>query len=235
MQPNDLTRDSLVDAILPHVPFDGWGDASFAAAVADAGIDPGLARAVCPRGGLDLAIAFHKRGDAEMVRRLRARDLAVLKIRERITLAVRTRLEVVTDKDLVRRATTLFALPHHAGDGARLIWETADTIWNVLNDPSRDINWYTKRATLSGVYSSCVLFWLGDDSPGHQATWEFLDRRIEDVMRIEKAKAGLRNNPVLSRLMAGPNALLSRVRAPAPMSDFPGHWQDHDKESRGPE
>lgn len=235
MQPYDLTKESLVDAVLPHVPFDGWSDASFAAAVVDTRIDPELARIVCPRGGLDLAIAFHKRGDAAMMARLRARDLSPLKIRERITLAVRTRLEVMTDKDLVRRATTLFALPHHAGDGARLIWGTSDAIWNALNDPSRDINWYSKRATLSAVYSACVLFWLGDDSPGNQATWDFLDRRIEDVMRIETAKAALRKNPVLSRLLAGPNALLSRVKAPTPRTDFPGYWPDPDNSERGSE
>jgi len=228
MQPYDLTKETLVDAALAHVPFDGWSDATFAAAIRDSGADGTRARAVCPRGGLDLAIAFHKHGDAAMVEHLQDHDLGALRIRERIALAVRTRLEVVDDKDLVRRGTTLFALPQNAGDGARLIWGTADAIWNALGDPSRDINWYTKRATLAGVYSATVLFWLGDDSPADQASWSFLDRRIEDVMRIEKAKAAVRNNPVLSRLMAGPNALLSRVRAPQPRPDFPGFWPDKD-------
>ncbi len=229
MQPYDLTKETLVDAALAHVPFDAWGEETFAAAVRDAGMEMAHARAVCPRGGLDLAIAFHQRGDEAMLERLQDHDLSALKIRERIALAVRTRLEVVDDKDLVRRGTTLFALPQNAGEGARLIWGTSDAIWNALGDPSRDINWYTKRATLAGVYSATVLFWLGDDSPGGQATSEFLDRRIEDVMRIEKAKAAVRANPVLSRLMAGPNALLSRIKAPERRDDFPGHWPNHEK------
>lgn len=229
MQAYDLTKESLVDAALAHVPFDGWSDEAFRSAVADAGLEMGYARSVCPRGGLDLAVAFHRRGDEAMQERLQDHDLNTLKIRERIALAVRTRLEVVDDKDLVRRGTTLFALPQHAGEGARLIWGTADAIWTALDDPSRDINWYTKRATLSAVYSASVLFWLGDDSQANSATWEFLDRRIEDVMRIEKAKAAVRKNPVLSRLLAGPNALLGKIRAPEPRQDFPGYWSDQDK------
>ena len=42
-----------------------------------------------------------------------------------------------------------FALPHHAAPGAHALWKTADTIWNALNDTSRDVNWYTKRMLLS--------------------------------------------------------------------------------------
>lgn len=220
-------KADLVRAALPHVPFDGWSDATFSEACVDSGIDPGLARALCPRGAVDLALAYHAAGDAAMVRRLRAADLDQMRFRDRIAAAVRFRLEeVAEDKEVVRRGTALFALPHLAGDGARAIWGTADAIWTALGDKSDDFNWYSKRATLSGVYGATVLYWLGDDSPGHAATWEFLDRRIDDVMRIEKAKQTVRDNPVLSRLAAGPARLLSRVRAPDPAarSGLPGSW-----------
>jgi ubiquinone biosynthesis protein COQ9 len=114
----------------------------------------------------------------------------------------------------------------HAAEGAKLVWGTADEIWEALGDTSDDINWYTKRATLSGVYSSTVLYWLGDDSPDHSATWAFLDRRIDDVMQIEKMKARVRQSPTLSRLLAGPNWLMGKVKAPTrmPKMDFPGSW-----------
>ena len=95
-----------------------------------------------------------------------------------------------------------------------------------LGDTSEDVNWYTKRATLSAVYSSTVLFWLGDTSEGHAETWAFLDRRIENVMQIEKVKAQVNSSPTLSMLMAGPNWLLSHVKAPSRLnrSDLPGSW-----------
>lgn len=217
------TADKILDASLMHVPFDGWSEESFRAAVSDAGVDPVVARGLFPRGAVDLAVAYHKRGDAEMLRRIAAADLNDMRFRDKVAFAVRARIEAVDDREAVRRGTTLFALPLYAPDGARLIWGTADAIWTALGDTSRDFNWYTKRATLSGVYSSTVLYWLGDDSLGAEATWDFLNRRIEDVMRFEKFKAQVRGNRLLSGLMAGPGRVLDRVKAPSSRDeDLPG-------------
>ncbi|PZQ97897.1 MAG: COQ9 family protein [Cereibacter sphaeroides] len=216
-------RDALLDAALAHVAFDGWSDATFRAAVADTGIDPVLARSFFPRGAVDLALAFHRRGDQAMVRRMAETDLGAMRYSERVAFAIRARLEAVADKEAVRRGTTLFSLPHHAPDGARAIWGTADAIWTALGDSSRDINWYSKRATLSAVYGATVLFWLGDDSTDNHATWEFLDRRIADVMRIEKFKAQVRDNPLGKLFLGGPGKILDRVKAPARRDDLPGH------------
>jgi ubiquinone biosynthesis protein COQ9 len=218
-------KDALIDAALLHVPFDGWSEKTFRAAMAESGVAPGLARALFPRGAVDLALAFHRRGDAAMTERLKAMDLAPMRYSDRVSLAIRTRLEAVPDKEAVRRGTTLFALPMHAADGARAIWGTADAIWTALGDTSRDINWYSKRATLSGVYAATVLYWLGDDSPGHQATWDFVARRIDDVMRIEKAKAALRSNPLSKALLAGPMKIMERVKAPNLPDDLPGNFR----------
>lgn len=218
--PYDDTRDRLLDAALAHVPFDGWSDATLTAAAVDAGVDRATARALFPRGAVDMALAFHARGDQSMVERLSSEDLSALKFREKIAAAVRFRLEAVGDKELVRRGATLFALPHHAPDGARAVWRTCDLIWATLGDTSEDVNWYTKRATLSGVYSSTVLYWLGDNSAGDQATWAFLDRRIDNVMQFETLKAKVRDNPALKPLLAGPNWLLSHVKAPTRMPDI---------------
>ena len=222
----DTLKEDLLDAALNHVAFDGWSEATFRAAIADTGADPGLARSVCPRGAVDLALAYHARGDETMLARLKSADLSAMRFRDRIAAAVRFRLEAVDNKEAVRRATTLFSLPLHATDGARAIWGTADKIWTALGDTSDDVNWYTKRATLSGVYGATVLYWLGDNSADHTDTWAFLDRRIDDVMQIEKVKAQVRKNPVLSRLMAGPDWVLSHVKAPRRMPDvnLPGSW-----------
>jgi ubiquinone biosynthesis protein COQ9 len=220
----EATRARLLDAALIHVAFDGWTDATFRAAARDADMPLPDARAACPRGALDLAVAFHQAGDAAMMDRLGGATLADMRFRDKIAAAVRFRLEAVEDKEAVRRGATLFALPIHAAEGARLVWGTADHIWTALGDRSDDVNWYTKRATLAAVYSSVVLYWLGDDSPEQHRTWEFLDRRIEDVMRFEKVKASVRDNPVLSRLLAGPMALVGRIKAPdCARRDLPGH------------
>ena len=219
------TKDILLDAALMHVPFDGWSDAALGAALEDTGLDTTAAKAVFPRGAVDMALAYHARGDAQMLAALQAADLGDMRFRDRVAYAVRLRLEVVEDKELVRRGMTLFALPPYAADGARALWQTADHIWQALGDTSQDVNWYTKRATLSAVYSATVLFWLGDTSEGDAATWAFLDRRIDNVMQIETLKAKARANPAVSRLLQGPLGLLGRIRAPGQAGHaMPGRW-----------
>jgi ubiquinone biosynthesis protein COQ9 len=219
----DETKDRLLDAALVHVPFDGWSDRTLKAAAAEAGVPLALARALFPRGGIDLALAYHARGDAAMVARLAGMDLSALRFRDRIAAAVRARLEVA-DQELVRRGTTLMSLPQHAPDGARAVWGTADRVWTALGDASEDINWYTKRATLSAVYGATVLYWLGDTSAGQQATWDFLDRRIEGVMQFEKLKARLRESPFGKAAMSGPLKVFQTIRPPKLPDNLPGRF-----------
>ena len=217
-------KQRLLEAAVMHVAFDGWSEATFAAAIADSGVDPVVAKAICPRGAVDLAVAYHKAGDAQMVAALADADLSDMRFRDRIAHAVQVRLQLCEDKEVVRRGSTLFALPQYAGTGSQLIWGTADAIWSALGDTSEDINWYSKRATLSAVYAATVLYWLGDDSDGHDATWAFLDRRIDNVMQFEKAKAAFNKSP-FARVFAKPLDLASRVKAPKPATDMPGRWR----------
>ena len=208
------TRDSVLDYALPNVAFDGWSEGVLREAVEQSGADPALAKMAFPRGPVDLAAEAHRRDDGRMIEQMAALG-DVLRMREKIAKAVRVRLELAGEhEEAVRRAAALFALPQNAAEGARLTWGTADAIWTAVGDTSTDYNWYTKRMTLSGVYSATLLYWFGDTSLDKEATWRFLDRRIEDVMRIEKVKAAARNNPFAKTVLAGPRALLSRVRAP---------------------
>ena len=218
----EAARERLLGAALAHVAFDGWSDRALAAAIAESGVAPGLARALFPRGGVDLALAWHRHCDRLMAEALAAEEMSGLKFRERVFRAVRLRLELAGERESLRRSSSLFGMPSHLAEGAGLIWGTADAIWVALGDTSRDINWYSKRATLSAVYAFTLLFWLGDESEGHAATSEFLHRRIENVMQFEKVKAGFRENPLGKALLAGPLKILERVHAPERAQDLPG-------------
>ena len=226
VQENEDMQAQLLAAALPHVAFDGWSETSLRAACQDLSITRQMAALACPRGAIDLAIRFHHDGDEAMQVALQKTDINAMKIREKITFSVRARLDAIRDKEAVRRGATLMALPQHAAEGAGLVWGTCDRIWAAIGDSSADVNWYTKRLTLSSVYSATVLYWLGDNSPNHQDTWTFLDRRIENVMQFEKFKAQVNANPLAKQLLAGPNWLLSKIKAPSgvPTVDLPGNW-----------
>lgn len=224
----DPKKNELLNAILPHVAFDGWAKTAFDAAVTEIGLDPAHAHTLCPRGAVDLAVAYHARGDAAMVAAIRDADMSDMRFRDKVAQAIRLRIAAIDDKEAVRRGAALFALPHMAADGAKLLWGTVDQIWEALGDASRDVNWYTKRMTLSGVYGSVVLYWLGDDSLDAQATDAFIDRRIDDVMQFEKFKASVQSNPLLKPLTGPLAKMMATVQAPnkMPQVDLPGMWRD---------
>lgn len=179
----------LLDAVLPHVLFDGWSRKAMKAAAADLGEDISTLDLAFPDGATDMIRLFIENADDAMEAELQKRDVLSLKIRERITLAIKVRLELYAEhKEAVRRAVNILALPQNAALALKLTANTVSRMWWATGDSSADYNWYTKRLTLAGVYAATLLYWLADKSEGHQKTWEFLDRRIENVMQIETAK-----------------------------------------------
>lgn len=183
-------RDSLITAMLPHVPFDGWTEACAKAAARHAGLDNVDVKALFPGGAIDMIAHYSDLADRMMLIELAERDLPGMRIRDRIATGVRVRLEQHRDdRDAVRRAVAISAMPRHATVAARCLYHTVDAIWRVAGDTATDFNFYTKRGLLSWVYTSTLVHWLDDDSEDHSETWQFLDRRIEDVMQVPKLRS----------------------------------------------
>jgi ubiquinone biosynthesis protein COQ9 len=192
MSESDALREKLIDAVVTHVPFDGWGDKALLTAAQDLGVDPGLARNAFPGGAIEM-IDFHSRlANRRMVADFEQADKTGLKLREKVALAVRLRLSSNTaHREAIRRALTTLALPVNAPLAARLLYRTVDAIWYGLGDRSTDYNFYTKRMLLAGVYSATLLYWINDKSAESVETWAFLDRRIAEVMLIPQAMGRL--------------------------------------------
>lgn len=180
-------REALLRAILRHVPFDGWSLKALRAGAADLGLDAREARLLFPDGGTGM-IALHSRlADAAMMAAVERHGLEGMKIRARVALAIRLRLErAAEDREAVRRAVAVLSMPGNAALGARLLYQTVDAVWHAVGDTATDWNFYSKRALLAGVYGSTVLFWLQDETPRFADTWAFLDRRIDDVMKVPR-------------------------------------------------
>ncbi|MHA1599364.1 MAG: COQ9 family protein, partial [Alphaproteobacteria bacterium] len=178
-------RDRLLQATLPHVPFDGWSARALTAGASDEGIDSVVAQNAFPGGGSELIRFFSTEIDRRMMENLGEQDLAAMKVRDRIALAVRTRLELlIPHREAVRRGVAFLALPRHAALGLKCLYRTVDTIWYAAGDTATDYNFYSKRLLLAGVYSTSLLFWLNDSSDEFAATWAFLDRRIAEVFKV---------------------------------------------------
>lgn len=205
---DDALRAAVLKAALPNVPFDGFSDKVLQRAGTETGVEPDDLVRLFPNGALSLVEEFSARADREMESGLARAKLKDMKIRDRIRTAVDLRIEILKpNKEAARRAAAFLTLPPNAALGAKLLYRTVDSMWRAAGDTSTDFNFYTKRAILAGVFSSTLLRWFTDESEDEHITQEFLDRRIEDVMRFEKFKAQLRESvqgwPTLNDLFSG--------------------------------
>jgi len=196
--PHEKTRAVILEAALPNVPFDGWTQTLLKNAARDAGLDEGELLLAFPNSASELVEYFMEDGDRRMEEALVSRGTGNMGVTAKIELAIRLRLEVDEgNKEALRRAVTLLALPVSGASGARALYRTVDRIWRVAGDSSTDFNFYTKRAILAGILSATTSQWFADQSEGHADTWAFLSRRMQDVGRIERAKSAVKKTASL--------------------------------------
>ena len=206
----DDRRREVLDHALAEAAFDGWSEESFQTSLGAANADASEGLLLFPRGLHDLVDFYSRECDERMLAALEDADLASMKIRDKVTFAIRTRIECLGEhKEAARRAGAWLSRPPNAPAMTRLVYRTVDAVWRGIGDGSTDFNFYSKRAILAGVYLSTLSVWMSDHSEDAEKTWRFLDDRIANVMTFEKFKAKWRETP-LSRL--DPLSVLSRLR-----------------------
>ena len=159
-------------------------------AAADCGLTEAEMRSLFPRGIADAMAAYAAYADKNMVTAFHgqdAADIAAMPVHKKIRSLILIRLEQAAPyKEVVRRTLAALAGPQHAKLAAQLLYSTVDEIWRAAGDTSTDYNFYTKRATLSAVYSATLLAFLADNSIDMEKTEAFLDRRLADVAKLPK-------------------------------------------------
>lgn len=188
---NDLDaklRNQLLLAFLAEVPFAGWSDAAFEAALKKSSVPVGKANLLLPEGLRDMTRYFGAWVDDAMTTRI-ARDprFRTKRTRDKVAFAVMARLDAQQPhREAYRKLLAWYARPQHLPLALRRLYQTVDLVWREAGDTATDFNFYTKRGLLAGVVKATTLFWLTDETPNQQATREFLDRRISEVLRIGK-------------------------------------------------
>lgn len=206
-------RLALAPAIADAAVFDGWSETAIDAAAEQLGVAPAAARLAFPGGAIEMIEAWVERIDADAALAFPPAALADLRVAERIRRLVEFRIAAVAGREeALRRALAILAMPRNVARGARLGWRSADVMWRLAGDTATDFNHYTKRATLSAVIAATLAVLVDDRSEGRAETHAFLDRRLQDVARFEKAKARLlRNDDEHFSLVR----LMGRLRYPA--------------------
>lgn len=209
----DDLRRQLAPAIADAAVFDGWSAEAVAQAAVANGVDPALAAFAFRDGAMAMITAWIAHVDATMSDAVGGGTLSNMKIRERIQRLVWARLDAVAGREeALIRALTIMAMPQNLAASTRLGWHSADVMWRLAGDTATDYNHYTKRTILGGIYAATLHVFARDKSEGKAETRAFLDRRIDGIMRFEKAKSQMLRTPderfSLTRL-------LGRMRYPA--------------------
>jgi len=191
--PDELRRP-LLDAANPHIPFDGWTMKALEAGAEDLGIDKGMVKLIFPAGPQDAIDYLAASSDADMILHASNLKLDEMRLNEKITALVKLRIQAEEPyREAAQKAVSWLAMPQNQPLGLKMLYRTVDLMWKTTHDPSTDYNFYTKRLTLSAVYSSTFLYWLNDSSEDYADTWAFLDRRIGNILQFEKNKAKFLN------------------------------------------
>ncbi len=208
--PTDPTLDEVRAALAPiiarNAAFDGWSKAAVEMAASQAGVDPVIAALAFDGGAMAMIDAWFAHIDTEMIAACPSETLDAMKIRQKITSLVEARLAAMeADRESLRRALSILAMPQNMARAAQLGWRAADHMWRAAGDTSVDYNYYTKRSILAGISAASLLVFVNDKSDNHAETSAFLARRIEGIMRFEKAKARFTRNaerrPSLARFV----------------------------------
>ncbi len=193
--PLERLRRNIALAVGQNAVFDGWSRAAVDSAAQQLGIDPLQARLAVPKNQAGMIDLYIQEVDRALEAYFTPERLKGMKIREKIRSIIWRRLEIMSPaREAVRRALAILAMPQNVPLALRIGWRTSDLMWRTAGDASTDFNHYTKRMTLGAVYGSTLLVWLDDQTEGWQETAAFLDRRIDDVMKIEKFKAEWRGS-----------------------------------------
>jgi ubiquinone biosynthesis protein COQ9 len=204
----EAAEQALLDETLKLAPVHGWTRRTAVLAGKAQGMSPGETELLIPHGPADLAALLSRRHDARALAILAETHPSNLKIRERIRRAVEARLDAsAQDEPALRRWMGFLALPQNLALGSRLAWESADVLWRWAGDEATDENHYSKRAILAGILTSAMAIRM---TAGRKEALEFVDRRIENVMRFEKWKATTTFRP--SRWLSEAAETLARAR-----------------------
>lgn len=182
-------REKIINNLLQIVPFSGWNDSAMQEACEKAGLDKESHKIYFSDGPKQAITMISKDISDRMVNKISELDIEKMSIRDKIKNALLIRLELYSNhKMLIRKNFEYFSMPQNSIYALKELYNTVDIIWKAIGDKSISFDYYTKRLTLSAIYTSTILYWFSDESENYQETKDFIDRRITDVMEFHKFK-----------------------------------------------
>ncbi|XP_001373645.1 ubiquinone biosynthesis protein COQ9, mitochondrial [Monodelphis domestica] len=181
----------ILTAALEFVPAHGWTSEAIAEGAQSLGLSSAAA-GMFGNDGSELILHFVTQCNAKLNRVMEEEQKQVQlgqaekrKTDQFLRDAVETRLRMLIPYiEHWPRALGILVLPHNIPASLNLLTSMVDDMWHYAGDQSTDINWYTRRAVLAGIYNTTELVMMQDSSPDFEDTWRFLENRISDAMNM---------------------------------------------------
>ncbi|XP_077371643.1 ubiquinone biosynthesis protein COQ9, mitochondrial isoform X2 [Festucalex cinctus] len=180
----------ILNAALEFVPQHGWTMEAIAAGAETLDLSS-ASTGMFDNGAGDLVLHFIAQCNSQLKETLAEQHKQVQlgqaepKTADFLRDAVETRLRMhIPYIETWPQAMSILLLPHNIPNSLTHLATLVDDIWYYAGDRSTDMNWYSKRAALTGIYNTTELVMLQDSSPDFQDTWNFLDNRIQDVVNM---------------------------------------------------
>lgn len=178
-------RLAFLEQALKEVQFKGWSEEITPITEGKLNLDIGYSH-ILFEDGIDSLVTFYEQ-QQDLVMLKTINNIELTKIRDKVKAAVKARIEA-GNKQVLSELLKFYAKPKNLILASKNIWATADLIWQFAGDQSTDYNYYTKRSLLFAVYSSTLAYYLNDDSEDHFKSWEFLDNRIANALKLGNLK-----------------------------------------------
>jgi len=180
-----------LSSALAHVPIHGFTQEALTLGAKDAGyLD--ISSNLFPKGTFDL-VKYHL-----VSQRLGLKDRIQFPdenfgVGRKVRNLILERLRANVDTGIVTRwqeALAIMSLAENIPASLRELGALADEMWFLAGDTAVDASWYTKRASLSGIYAAAEIYQTTDQSTEYRDTEQFLDRRLEELRTVGGAVSG---------------------------------------------
>ncbi|HCR86109.1 MAG TPA: COQ9 family protein [Alphaproteobacteria bacterium] len=194
-------KDKLLEKFIENCVFDGWNDECLKSSARQLGFENNYEKMLFPQGIRDLTLYFADATEKKFL--ADARDILSnqLKHKDKAKALMIHKLRLyrqnLKSAEGFKKFASYFFTPANALTGLKGVYNFADDSWKLMNDNSQGFSFYTKRISFGAIYSKAVLHVINDESDNLVDTENFIERKIDDLMKINKIK--LKFNELLGK------------------------------------
>lgn len=184
-------KKSVLDKFIENVSFDGWSQKNLENSTQALDLQPNYHLILFPDGLAGLTDYFVAENNKAFNATINIEEIQKLRFTDRVRFLIHARInhyhKVLGGPEGFKNFIS-YCSTHNILNSIINIAKSADEIWFFAGDKSTDFSYYTKRLSLSFIYSSAALYSIDDNSLDLVETKNFIEARIAELLKFNKLK-----------------------------------------------